>query len=113
MKKNEKMTVKDGLEEKYKSYVEVNQDSYGHGVVVAGSAVGKLLDEGKTPEEAEEGMNGKNLTGFMAGAVAGVINYFHPRGEEFNKWWNKDNGGTGEEKGTINPAILTVKEKEE
>lgn len=38
-----------------------------------------------------------------------MISHFHPRGEEFRVYFNKANGGTGEEKGTINPAILTIK----
>ncbi len=75
---------------------------------MAGASVGKLLDEGKTCEEAEKGMNGHDLTGYMAGAVASAITHFHPRGEEFKKFWNKGYGGTGEEEGTINPAILTI-----
>ncbi len=112
MKQEEKITLKPGLEEKYESYVSKNQDNYGHEVILVTARVCKLLDEGKTPQEAEdEGIKDSGITGFMAGAMASAIAYYHPRGEEFKVYFNKQCGGTGEEKGTINPAILTVKEK--
>lgn len=111
MKPNEQLTVKPGLEEKYAGYVQKNQDEYGNACIVATAAVGKLLDEGKTPEEAEKGMHGFGITGFMAGAAAKAIVHFHPRGEEFKKFWNKHVGGTGAEEGTINPALVTIATK--
>jgi hypothetical protein len=33
----------------------------------------------------------------------------HDKGKEFNNAWNKHCGGSGQEKGTINPAIITIK----
>ncbi len=105
------MKIKPELLSEYNNYVETNgQDEYSKACVEAGEAVMKLLDEGKTCEEAEKGLHGKELTGFMAGATAMAVAHFHERGEEFNKFWNKSVGGTGEEKGTINPAILTINE---
>ncbi len=105
------MNIKPGLEEEYEKYVKINsEDEYSKVVISAGENVGKLLDEGKSPEEAEKGLHGFQLTGYMAGAVVSIINHFHPRGEEMNSFWNKSLGGTGEEKDTINPAILTIKE---
>jgi len=112
MKETEKITLKEGLEKEYESYVSKNQDSYGNEVILVTARVCKLLDEGKTPQEAEdEGIKDSGITGFMAGAMASSIARFHPRGEEFKKFFNKQCGGTGEEKGTINPAILTVETK--
>ena len=108
MRDNEKMIVKKGLETEYEEYVNKNQDGYGNACIVAGAAVGKLLDDGKTPEEAGQGLNDHDLTGFMAGVVASAIFHFHPRGDEFNKTWNKK-WGVEDAKGTINPAILNVK----
>lgn len=109
MKNTEKITVKKGLEKKYESYVSKNQDGYGNSVILVTAKVCKLLDEGKTPQEAEKkGIKGSGITGFMAGAMASAIKYYHPRGDEFNKHWNKK-FGVENSKGTVNPAILTVK----
>jgi len=108
MKDEEKMSVKKGHEKEYEDYVAKNQDGYGNCAVRAGASVGKLLDEGKTAMEAEKGMNGHDLTGALAGCAAMAVTHFHPRGEEFKVFWNKLCGGTGEEKGVANPAIVTL-----
>lgn len=105
------MKIKKGLEEEYKKYVQINsEDSYSKAVVIAGEAVGKALDENKTPEEAEKEMKGHGLTGYMAGAVAAAITHFHERGEEFRKFWNKsyDVKEEDDKGGVVNPAIITV-----
>lgn len=103
------MNIKPELQKEYDEYVKKNNDPYGKCAVDAGESVMRLLDEGKTPEEAEKGLYEHDLTGFLAGCAAQAIFHFHVRGEEFNKFWNKNNGGSGEEKGTINPAIITLK----
>lgn len=113
---NEKLTVKPGLEPLWLKSVASNQDPYGHGVVEATCKVGAALDEGKTPEEAEKACHGLGITGFMAGCMAQWVAHFHPRGEEFRRWWNTRNqiGTEGdranESGGVLNPAILNVKE---
>lgn len=105
------MKIKQGLEDEYKKYVEVNsKDDYSKAVIDAGEAVGQALDEGKTVEEAEKSMHGHHLTGYMAGGVAQAIAHFHPRGEEFRKFWNKGYG-VESEVGTVNPAIVTISTK--
>ncbi len=112
------MKIKQGLEEKYKKYTTVipdredsSGDEYCQEIVNTAERVGTLLDEGKTPEEAEkEGTHGFGLTGNMVGEAMLIVAHFNPRGEEMKVWWNKRCGGTGEEKGTINPALLTFKE---
>lgn len=104
-------TKSEELTKEWEGYVEKNKDGYGHAVIEVIVKVCKGLDEGKTPEEAEnEGIKDSGITGFQAGCMAGAIAHFHPRGDEFNKYFNKQCGGTGEEKGTINPAILTIKD---
>ena len=103
------MKTKKGLEKKYKSYVKVNKDGYSLAVIKSGEAVGKALDEGKTPAEADESM-GDDLTGFQAGCVAQAIAHFHPKGEEYRKWWNKQYG-VEDAKGIVNPAVVTIKSK--
>ena len=107
------MEIKKGLEKEYQDYVAKNSnDGYSKAVIDCGEHFGKALDEGKTPDEAQTIMlateDGQELTGYMVGALMSAIVHFHPRGEEVKPWWNKECGGTGEEKGTINPAIITI-----
>lgn len=99
--------MKKELQQEYESYVSKNQDPYGSACIKAGEAVMRLLDEGKTPAEAEDGMHGHDLTGFMAGAVAQAVVHFHERGEEFQAYWNKKFGSDSKE-GVVNPAIVTI-----
>lgn len=103
------MITKQGLQEKYNRYAKINsEDEYSKACIDAIELVAKALDDGASPEEANLKTHGLGLTGFMAGEIFKAIAYFHPRGEEVNKWWNKMCGGTGKEKGTINPAIITI-----
>lgn len=107
------MQIKTGLEESYKKSITFTDDgdmpaSYFQGIVDAVERVGCMLDEGKTPEQALEGLNGHDLTGFMAGVAVDTCCYFNPRGDELRPVWNKQWGGTGEEKAVLNPAIVTI-----
>jgi hypothetical protein len=69
-----------------------------------------IVHKHKTVEEAwEETMKEfDGHSGYTAGCTANAVAHFSPRGEEFRVFWNKRCGGTGTEKGTINPAILTI-----
>lgn len=114
------MKIKQGLEETYKKYTTITPDQndpigneYAQEIVNTAERVGNALDEGKSPEEAEKECHGHDLTGNMVGMAMEVVVKFNPRGDEMKVWWNKHCGGTGEEKGTINPAIITFKDKEE
>lgn len=117
MRDDEKMTVKPGQEAEYETYVSKNQDGYGNGVIVATAAVGARLDAGDAPEVAEKACHGFGITGFMAGCMAQAVARFHPRGDEFRRWWNKDNqikdegDRANESGGVLNPALLSVGEK--
>lgn len=109
--------MKQELINKFEVWAKDNSDPYGKACVDVARRAMEILDEGKDFEthslivQADKDIHGDSeLTGYMAGVVASAIRHFHERGEEFAKKWNKDNGGTGEEKGTINPAILEVKE---
>ena len=87
-----------------------NTDSYGGAAIQAAAHTMCLLDEGKTPEEAEKtGFHGKDLTGFLAGCAASIVGQVHDRGDEFRKHWNKQFGVSEDAKGTVNPAIMTIK----
>jgi len=104
------ITLKSGTEKEWVKAVNNNKDGYSRAVIDVVVKVCAELDKGKLPQEAESiGIKGSGITGFQAGAMASMINYFHPRGDEFRKYFNKQNGGTGKEKGTINPAIITLK----
>lgn len=115
------MKIIENLQEEYKKYIEVNTakegdesagSSYAQGILNASERVGCALDDGKTPEEAIEcltgGEDGKELTGYMAGAAIAAVCHFSPRGEELRIAWNKRYGVGPEAKGTVNPAIVTV-----
>lgn len=109
------MKVKEGLEEQYAKYVEVNsQDEYSKACITAGEAFGQALDEGKTCEEAEAAMLAAEdgLTGYMVGAVISAMNKFNPRGDEVREWWN-NRFNVSHPTGTVNPAIITVKGPED
>jgi hypothetical protein len=100
--------MKKELKEEYDNYVKKNsEDGYSKAVVKAGEVVMKLLDEGKTPEEAEQGLYNLDLTGFMAGAAIQAVCHFHERGEEMKTWWNRSYGVENGE-GVVNPAIMTI-----
>lgn len=105
------MNVKPDKEEAYAKYVEINADDYSKACVDAGEAVGKMLDEGKTAEEALDGLKGHGLTGYMAAMAAKAVAHFHPRGEEVRVAWNKDYGHGDLKEGIINPAIMNVDDK--
>lgn len=109
MKREEKITTKKGLQKEWENAVDKNQDPYGHGVVQATVAACRVLDEGKTPEEAVEASRTMEITPFMAGCMAQWISHFHPRGEEFRVCWNGIFGLEDEGKGVVNPALVTVR----
>ena len=113
------MTVKQGLEKEWKEAKEKNtKDPYSAGVVKVTEKCCDALDEELKPKAAcDKAIGDSGITGFMAGCMAQWVAYFHPRGEEFRKWWNIDNsiGDEGEKanegKGVLNPAILTIETK--
>lgn len=101
--------------EKWQTWKDNNQDAYGGCCVKVAEKAMEMLDkEGgeidchdlicRADKEAEAG----GITGFMAGAVASMINQCHSRGEEFRKAWNAGYNVTSDE-GVVNPAILTLK----
>lgn len=107
------MITKPGLQEKYDHFAKINsEDEYSKGVITAIDGFAAALDEAKTLDEANDAMckAEPGLTGFMAGEAMKAIVHFHERGEEVKTWWNIRCGGTGEEKGTINPSILILKD---
>lgn len=114
------MKVKKGMKKKWDKYVKINKDDgYSKCCIDCTIRVGDNLDKGMKPENAfDEGIKGSDITGFMAGVIAGGIAKFHPRGEEFRKWWNidnqiKDEGERANKKkdAVLNPALVTISTK--
>jgi len=98
--------------------VEINKDEYSKCCVDIAREVMRLLD---TPEyqsfdchkiicDAEKNVEESGITGFMAGAIASIVNSCHSRGEEFRKKWNLGYSVTEDmaKGGTVNPALITI-----
>lgn len=108
-----KIFVKPELEGEWQEYARNNtQDGYSAAVVDVSNKVAKALSEGKSPKEAAKTMYDTGITGFQAGCVAQAISHFHPRGDEFRKYWNKQYLSNEQAKtasGVVNPAIWTLR----
>jgi len=109
------MKIKKGLKKEWEKSKAMNKDPYGNAVVIVTEKVGEALDKGLSPEKAQKkGTKDSEITGFQAGCVAQWISYFHPRGEEFRKWWNidtqiNDEGDKANKGGgVLNPALMTI-----
>ncbi len=104
--------VKEETAEEWMQYADNNtNDAYSCCVAETSLLCLKKLQEGATCEEVEQIYCEMGLTGFMAGAVSSAIAHFSPRGNEFRKYWNSQYGVNEEEKGTVNPAVLTLSSK--
>ena len=106
------LTTKDNKSAKeWEKAVRINQDSYGRACMEITSKLGANLDKGLSPAEAEDiAVKGSGITGFMMGMIAQMIWSWHPRGEEFKKYFNGEFGTDPEANGIVNPAIMTIKE---
>ncbi|MCI9233241.1 MAG: hypothetical protein HFH08_01435 [Bacilli bacterium] len=101
--------VKSEEAENWMQYVDNNtNDAYSCCIVEATLLCLKQLQEGATCEVVEKVYVEMGLSGYMAGAVSSMIARFSTRGSEFKQYWNKKFGISGEEKGTVNPAILVL-----
>jgi len=104
--------IKSELFEEWNKYVATNtKDFYSAGVVEASLKVMKALSEGKSPKEAEKTVYDLGITGFQMGCVAQTVSHYHPRGEEFRLYWNRQylpKDKAEKAKGVVNPAIWTI-----
>ena len=101
-------------QKKWDNYVSKNKDDYGKACVDTAREAMRLLDEEKDFDCHDlicRADKNDDLTGFMAGAVSSIISQCHSRGEEWRKKWNEGYGVSGDKKGVVNPALLTIKEK--
>lgn len=107
--------VKPETAEEWLQFADNNSnDCYSVFVVKATISMMKKMAEGISFEEAEQQVYGDELglSGFMAGATANALSHFAKQGEEYRKYWNKQYGIEDTlEKGTVNPAVLSMKKK--
>lgn len=116
-----KKYVKKELHEKFKQLCENNSlDFYSCGCILTAHLVLRRLMQHKykdiwkeakcTPKEAwDEAMKQTDYhSRNSASMTASIVSSYSLRGEEFQVWWNKKQGGTGEEEGTINPTVMTI-----
>ena len=107
--------VKPETAEEWLQFADNNSnDGYSVFVVKATISMMKKFEEGISFEEAEQQVYNEELglSGFMAGATANALSHFAKQGDEYRKYWNKQYGiEDPEEKGTVNPAVLTIKKK--
>ena len=107
--------VKPETAEEWLQFADNNSnDGYSVFVVKATISMMKKFEEGISFEEAEQQVYNEELglSGFMAGATANALSHFAKNGEEYRKYWNKQYGiEDPKEKGTVNPAVLTIKKK--
>ena len=101
--------------EEWLQFADANtNDGYSVFVVKATISMMKKFAEGVSFEEAEKQVYSEELglSGFMASATANALSHFAKNGEAYRVYWNKQYGIEDEEvKGTVNPAVLTIKKK--
>lgn len=114
------LKIKDDLKDDYNDFVEKNsQDGYSRAVVDYAEYWAKLmqveLKNGKTvidcADSTQKHLGYMGITGFMYGCAVQTLAQFWEQGEELRKWHNKQYGVSEEQKGTVNPAILTIESK--
>lgn len=107
--------VKPEMVEEWLQFVDNNSnDGYSVVVVKASISMMKKMEDGVSFEEAETQVYNEEfgLSGFLSGATANALSHFSKKGNEYRVYWNRKYGVEDlEEKGTINPAILTIKSK--
>ena len=107
--------IKEETTEEWLQFADANtNDGYSVFVVKATISMMKKFAEGVSFEEAEKQVYSEELglSGFMASATANALSHFAKNGEAYRVYWNKQYGIEDEEvKGTVNPAVLTIKKK--
>lgn len=107
--------VKPETAEEWMQFADNNtNDGYSVFVVKAVISMMKKFEEGISFEEAEKQVYNEELglSGFMAGAAANALSHFAKNGDAYRDHWNKQyDVEEAEEKGTVNPAILSINKK--
>lgn len=112
------MKIKKGKELEYATFFNTNSGfAYGYGVVKYmlrwTDMMEDLIDKGFTVAQAAEQTEYKadteGISGFMFGCAVNALNNLWQYGDELRIWHNSRYNYDGD--GTVNPALLTVKEK--
>lgn len=88
---------------------ELGEDSYGSDVLEEVVYLGRILSEGKTPEEALELVKELEATGNSLTIAIGILDHFHERGEELKVAWNSlyvPDEAARYLRGVVNPAWI-------
>jgi len=118
------MKIKEGKEQNWKEWQECNTDMYGGQCISFAKKwaaameiemeLGKKLEDvaDKTCSDIDKQLGQWGLTGFMYGMVVAVLADVWEHGERLKKWHNTKHGQP-DAKGTVNPAILVLKEEKD
>lgn len=103
----------------YESYVIKNSsDGYSRAVIDYAETWARIMQveiaAGKTnikdiADECQKGLGYLGITGFQYGCAVGALSRFWVFGEELRRWHNNEYGVAEDQKGVVNPAVLTLK----
>lgn len=96
---------------------EANSDGYGGAALDYAEGWAKLMQievaKGKTVAECydytQNGLGFLGITGFQFGCAVSILSQTWKHGDELRKVHNKKYGVSEDKKGTVNPAVLTIK----
>lgn len=109
--------------EEWNKYIDSNKEPYGRAICVFANYWAKYMEEliaDKFEDLSKEQIDecgrkaddyAGGITGFMYGAAISMLRDTWKYGKDLNKWHNKSYGVEDSE-GTVNPAIITVGEKQ-
>lgn len=102
----------------YNKYVKTNsEDGYSRAIIEYGEQWAKLMqieiakgrtDVAEIADECQKPLGYLGITGFQYGCVVKGLSHFWAFGEELRRWHNKQYGIAEDQKGVVNPAILTA-----
>jgi hypothetical protein len=104
---------------RWDEYVANNTDGYGKGIIDYAEAWANLMERrmalGATLEDcakqASHDADTDGITGFMYGAAVQTLATSWEHGEALRRWHNADYGQPNA-KGTLNPALVTIRTDE-
>lgn len=102
--------------EAWRTSKEKNQDAYGGAVISYAERWAKLMQArmaggqslAECAEQASFDADVEGITGFMHGAAVSTLAGCWAHGDELRKWHNRKYDVNDEEKGVVNPAVLTI-----
>ncbi len=103
----------------WENVIESNKTFYGMGILSYAESWADMMEKeisnGKKLEDIAEktsyDADTSGITGFMYGCAVSILAECWEHGEELRVWHNKKYG-VEDAKGTVNPAVLTIKTKD-